>query len=73
MSAAGPADMIETPPVLNFEEIDYKEIEVEEVRPLSKDSSAPLLEKMEEALEGAPGTDPLPTREARLGGGGHQE
>ncbi|KAM4693774.1 mitogen-activated protein kinase kinase kinase 7 isoform 3-T3 [Discoglossus pictus] len=25
------ADMIETPPVLNFEEIDYKEIEVEEV------------------------------------------
>ncbi|KAE8602897.1 hypothetical protein XENTR_v10014165 [Xenopus tropicalis] len=30
MSAAS-ADMIETPPVLNFEEIDYKEIEVEEV------------------------------------------
>ncbi|XP_069462573.1 mitogen-activated protein kinase kinase kinase 7 isoform X14 [Ambystoma mexicanum] len=32
MSAPSPAaDMIETPPVLNFEEIDYKEIEVEEV------------------------------------------
>ncbi|KAJ6665788.1 hypothetical protein lerEdw1_001260 [Lerista edwardsae] len=31
MSAASSADMIETPPVLNFEEIDYKEIEVEEV------------------------------------------
>ncbi|XP_058690172.1 mitogen-activated protein kinase kinase kinase 7 isoform X11 [Poecile atricapillus] len=31
MSAAASADMIETPPVLNFEEIDYKEIEVEEV------------------------------------------
>ncbi|KAM6272070.1 mitogen-activated protein kinase kinase kinase 7 isoform 7-T7 [Spheniscus humboldti] len=31
MSAAGSAEMIETPPVLNFEEIDYKEIEVEEV------------------------------------------
>ncbi|XP_041419832.1 mitogen-activated protein kinase kinase kinase 7 S homeolog isoform X3 [Xenopus laevis] len=30
MSATS-ADMIETPPVLNFEEIDYKEIEVEEV------------------------------------------
>ncbi|CAH2252579.1 mitogen-activated kinase kinase kinase 7 isoform X3 [Pelobates cultripes] len=30
MSAAS-ADMIETPPVLNFEQIDYKEIEVEEV------------------------------------------
>ncbi|KAM3676726.1 mitogen-activated protein kinase kinase kinase 7 isoform X5 [Pyrgilauda ruficollis] len=31
MSAAASAEMIETPPVLNFEEIDYKEIEVEEV------------------------------------------
>ncbi|XP_034621915.1 mitogen-activated protein kinase kinase kinase 7 isoform X2 [Trachemys scripta elegans] len=31
MSAATSAEMIETPPVLNFEEIDYKEIEVEEV------------------------------------------
>uniref|UniRef100_A0A8D0DW28 Mitogen-activated protein kinase kinase kinase 7 n=1 Tax=Salvator merianae TaxID=96440 RepID=A0A8D0DW28_SALMN len=31
MSSANSADMIETPPVLNFEEIDYKEIEVEEV------------------------------------------
>ncbi|XP_066468819.1 mitogen-activated protein kinase kinase kinase 7 isoform X2 [Tiliqua scincoides] len=31
MSSASSADMIETPPVLNFEEIDYKEIEVEEV------------------------------------------
>uniref|UniRef100_A0A8C3RUD5 Mitogen-activated protein kinase kinase kinase 7 n=1 Tax=Chelydra serpentina TaxID=8475 RepID=A0A8C3RUD5_CHESE len=31
MSAASSAEMIETPPVLNFEEIDYKEIEVEEV------------------------------------------
>ncbi|XP_062428720.1 mitogen-activated protein kinase kinase kinase 7 isoform X4 [Rhea pennata] len=31
MSSAASADMIETPPVLNFEEIDYKEIEVEEV------------------------------------------
>ncbi|XP_018427555.1 PREDICTED: mitogen-activated protein kinase kinase kinase 7 isoform X4 [Nanorana parkeri] len=29
--SASSADMIETPPVLNFEEIDYKEIEVEEV------------------------------------------
>lgn len=32
MSAAASADMIETPPVLNFEEIDYKEMTVEEVR-----------------------------------------
>ncbi|XP_020640736.1 mitogen-activated protein kinase kinase kinase 7 isoform X3 [Pogona vitticeps] len=31
MSSASSVDMIETPPVLNFEEIDYKEIEVEEV------------------------------------------
>ncbi|XP_059588072.1 mitogen-activated protein kinase kinase kinase 7 isoform X2 [Alligator mississippiensis] len=31
MSAAASADMIETPPVLNFEEIDYKEMTVEEV------------------------------------------
>ncbi|XP_016852770.2 mitogen-activated protein kinase kinase kinase 7 isoform X2 [Anolis carolinensis] len=31
MSSAGPADMIDTQPVLNFEEIDYKAIEVEEV------------------------------------------
>ncbi|XP_069707283.1 mitogen-activated protein kinase kinase kinase 7 isoform X3 [Phaenicophaeus curvirostris] len=31
MSAAAAAEMIETSPVLNFEEIDYKEIEVEEV------------------------------------------
>ncbi|XP_053143388.1 mitogen-activated protein kinase kinase kinase 7 isoform X4 [Hemicordylus capensis] len=31
MSSATSADMIETPPVLNFEEIDYKEIDVEEV------------------------------------------
>ncbi|KAM8810081.1 mitogen-activated protein kinase kinase kinase 7 isoform 4-T4 [Eudromia elegans] len=31
MTSAASADMIETPPVLNFEEIDYKEIEVEEV------------------------------------------
>ncbi|XP_039914231.1 mitogen-activated protein kinase kinase kinase 7 isoform X11 [Hirundo rustica] len=31
MSAAASAEMIENPPVLNFEEIDYKEIEVEEV------------------------------------------
>ncbi|XP_062345868.1 mitogen-activated protein kinase kinase kinase 7 isoform X6 [Cinclus cinclus] len=31
MSAAASVEMIETPPVLNFEEIDYKEIEVEEV------------------------------------------
>uniref|UniRef100_A0A452INY8 Mitogen-activated protein kinase kinase kinase 7 n=1 Tax=Gopherus agassizii TaxID=38772 RepID=A0A452INY8_9SAUR len=31
MSAATSAEMIETPPVLNFEEIVYKEIEVEEV------------------------------------------
>ncbi|XP_050805246.1 mitogen-activated protein kinase kinase kinase 7 isoform X7 [Gopherus flavomarginatus] len=31
MSAASSAEMIETPPVLNFEEIVYKEIEVEEV------------------------------------------
>ncbi|KAM9155316.1 mitogen-activated protein kinase kinase kinase 7 isoform 3-T3 [Pangshura tecta] len=31
MSAATSAEMIETPPALNFEEIDYKEIEVEEV------------------------------------------
>uniref|UniRef100_A0A8C8S442 Mitogen-activated protein kinase kinase kinase 7 n=1 Tax=Pelusios castaneus TaxID=367368 RepID=A0A8C8S442_9SAUR len=31
MSVATSAEMIETPPVLNFEEIDYKEIEVEEV------------------------------------------
>ncbi|XP_048350253.1 mitogen-activated protein kinase kinase kinase 7 isoform X4 [Sphaerodactylus townsendi] len=31
MTAASSADMIETSPVLNFEEIDYKEIEVEEV------------------------------------------
>ncbi|XP_053793016.1 mitogen-activated protein kinase kinase kinase 7 isoform X3 [Vidua chalybeata] len=31
MSAAASAEMIETSPVLNFEEIDYKEIEVEEV------------------------------------------
>ncbi|XP_061479334.1 mitogen-activated protein kinase kinase kinase 7 isoform X1 [Rhineura floridana] len=31
MSSANSADMIETPPVLNFEEIDYKAIEVEEV------------------------------------------
>ncbi|XP_068087277.1 mitogen-activated protein kinase kinase kinase 7 isoform X5 [Hyperolius riggenbachi] len=31
MSASPAADMIETPPVLNFEQIDYKEIEVEEV------------------------------------------
>nr|XP_056712462.1 mitogen-activated protein kinase kinase kinase 7 isoform X3 [Euleptes europaea] len=31
MSSASSADMIETSPVLNFEEIDYKEIEVEEV------------------------------------------
>ncbi|XP_061494125.1 mitogen-activated protein kinase kinase kinase 7-like isoform X2 [Rhineura floridana] len=31
MFSANSADMIETPPVLNFEEIDYKEIEVEEV------------------------------------------
>ncbi|XP_068534034.1 mitogen-activated protein kinase kinase kinase 7 isoform X4 [Anas acuta] len=30
-AAASSAEMIETPPVLNFEEIDYKEIEVEEV------------------------------------------
>ncbi|XP_040284706.1 mitogen-activated protein kinase kinase kinase 7 isoform X2 [Bufo bufo] len=29
--SASSADMIETPPVLNFEEIDFKEIEVEEV------------------------------------------
>ncbi|KAG8444758.1 hypothetical protein GDO86_009797 [Hymenochirus boettgeri] len=29
--SASSAEMIETPPVLNFEEIDYKEIEVEEV------------------------------------------
>lgn len=32
MSSPSSVDMIETPPVLNFEEIDYKEIEVEEVR-----------------------------------------
>uniref|UniRef100_A0A8C0QSB4 Mitogen-activated protein kinase kinase kinase 7 n=1 Tax=Chelonoidis abingdonii TaxID=106734 RepID=A0A8C0QSB4_CHEAB len=31
MSGVTSAEMIETPPVLNFEEIDYKEIEVEEV------------------------------------------
>ncbi|XP_063245724.1 mitogen-activated protein kinase kinase kinase 7 isoform X6 [Prinia subflava] len=31
MSATASAEMIETSPVLNFEEIDYKEIEVEEV------------------------------------------
>uniref|UniRef100_A0A8D0GAA5 Mitogen-activated protein kinase kinase kinase 7 n=1 Tax=Sphenodon punctatus TaxID=8508 RepID=A0A8D0GAA5_SPHPU len=31
MSSANSAEMIETPPVLNFEEIDFKEIEVEEV------------------------------------------
>uniref|UniRef100_A0A098LZ01 Mitogen-activated protein kinase kinase kinase 7 n=1 Tax=Hypsiglena sp. JMG-2014 TaxID=1550645 RepID=A0A098LZ01_9SAUR len=31
MSSPSSVDMIETPPVLNFEEIDYKEIEVEEV------------------------------------------
>ncbi|XP_060119515.1 mitogen-activated protein kinase kinase kinase 7 isoform X1 [Heteronotia binoei] len=31
MSSASSADMIETSPVLNFQEIDYKEIEVEEV------------------------------------------
>ncbi|XP_044283562.1 mitogen-activated protein kinase kinase kinase 7 isoform X5 [Varanus komodoensis] len=31
MSSASSVDMIETPPVLNFEKIDYKEIEVEEV------------------------------------------
>ncbi|NWJ04043.1 M3K7 kinase, partial [Crypturellus undulatus] len=31
MTSAASADMIETAPVLNFEEIDYKEIEVEEV------------------------------------------
>ncbi|XP_015271966.1 PREDICTED: mitogen-activated protein kinase kinase kinase 7 isoform X2 [Gekko japonicus] len=31
MSCASSADMIENSPVLNFEEIDYKEIEVEEV------------------------------------------
>lgn len=32
MSSPSSVDMIENPPVLNFEEIDYKEIEVEEVR-----------------------------------------
>ncbi|XP_034264887.1 mitogen-activated protein kinase kinase kinase 7 isoform X6 [Pantherophis guttatus] len=31
MSSPSSVDMIENPPVLNFEEIDYKEIEVEEV------------------------------------------
>uniref|UniRef100_A0A803SWW5 Mitogen-activated protein kinase kinase kinase 7 n=1 Tax=Anolis carolinensis TaxID=28377 RepID=A0A803SWW5_ANOCA len=36
MSSAGPADMIDTQPVLNFEEIDYKAIEVEEVSPWFK-------------------------------------
>ena len=41
MSAPFPsADMIETPPVLNFEEIDYKEIEVEEVSALPLEGGA---------------------------------
>lgn len=40
MSAAASAEMIETPPVLNFEEIDYKEIEVEEV---SEGPAGPLV------------------------------
>lgn len=46
MSAAASAEMIETPPVLNFEEIDYKEIEVEEV---SEGPAVPLAPRAQPA------------------------